>query len=60
LNVEAIGKIQGPISHEISGCTEFHGLDATHLHRAETSTNRNWRFTFKDGPAYVLDYEDYH
>ena len=27
---------------------------------AETSTNGNWRFTFQDGHAYVLDYEDYH
>jgi proteic killer suppression protein len=32
------------------------------LNRAETSTNGNWRFTFtfKDGHAYILDYEDYH
>ncbi len=32
-----------------------------HSHRAETSITGNWRFTFtfKDGQAYVLDYEDY-
>ena len=22
--------------------------------------NGNWRFTFKDGQTYVLDYEDYY
>jgi hypothetical protein len=38
------------------------GSIQTDLHRAETSTNGNWRFTFtfQDGHAYVLDYEDYH
>jgi hypothetical protein len=38
----------------------WNGSTQTHLHRAETSTNGNCRFTFKDGQAYVLDYEDYH
>jgi hypothetical protein len=38
------------------------GSIQTRSPRSETSTNGNWRFTFKfkDGQAYVLDYEDYH
>lgn len=40
----------------------LHALKGQHAGRWSVTVNGNWRMTFefKDGDAYVLDYEDYH
>ncbi|TLX55013.1 hypothetical protein DN824_20145 [Stutzerimonas nosocomialis] len=54
----------------ISGCEAYQSRRIFRLHpfkgemrgRWSIMVNGNWRLTFKfrDGNAYVLDYEDYH
>ena len=41
---------------------DFHPLKGLMKGRWAMSVNGNWRvtFEFKDGNAYILDYEDYH
>jgi proteic killer suppression protein len=41
---------------------QLHALKGDMLGRWSVSVNGNWRLTFefRDGNAYVLDYEDYH
>jgi toxin HigB-1 len=40
----------------------LHGLKGSERGRWSIWVNGNWRLTFefRDGQAYVLDYEDYH
>lgn len=40
----------------------LHALKGKHAGRWSITVNGNWRvtFEFRDGDAYVLDYEDYH
>lgn len=40
----------------------LHGLKGDRAGQWSISVNGNWRvtFEFRDGNAYVLDYEDYH
>ncbi len=40
----------------------LHPLKGRHSRRWSVTVNGNWRLTFefRDGDAYVLDYEDYH
>ncbi|MBT5501671.1 MAG: Killer protein [Actinobacteria bacterium] len=41
---------------------QLHGLKGDRVGQWSISVNGNWRatFEFRDGNAYVLDYEDYH
>jgi proteic killer suppression protein len=40
----------------------LHALKGSEHHRWSVCVNGNWRvtFEFRDGHAYILDYEDYH
>ena len=41
---------------------ELHDLSGNYKDRWAVSVSGNWRITFefKDGDAYIVDYEDYH
>lgn len=61
LQLTALDTAQSIVDMDIPGFG-LHPLKGTMNGRWSIAVNGNWRvtFEFKDGNAYVLDYEDYH